>query len=515
VTGVQTCALPISSNTVGANTYTWIYALHDASTFGRNCTKCHASRVEGNTPTVASGTVLTAVHYSDTDPNLLAGTTNPAGNAANFICYNCHGSAAAPAVGTQGNRSGKDIQSLIAHATTTGQSGHPANSDTVHNSATEFTNAAFGNALGVTAGAGQRHAACLDCHDPHEAKATAATAPYSTGTVAIPVTLVTCPATIGSGTKCATATGTGTTWTSAMVGWKMQVGTAWYTVVAFTSATSLTLYPAPATAVAAGSVYSVRSFFRATNVAGPALQGAWGAKFGGTLAAFTAPTSGNLTKAPITAGTDLEATLCFKCHSAFYGPLPTSPSGAFTETDQAREFNPANVSFHPVLGSNSATVGNTGNILPPYTRTSLMTCTDCHESDAGTDPNGPHGSAVKFILKGPNTTWTGTVSNTSNGMPAGTFCANCHRADFVGGRFTAHTNGRHNIACMACHVAIPHGSGHVGLLVSLPGGAGGNAVTDSAPYVGATVRLGIGAYPTATGQWGNSNCGCDSVATGH
>jgi hypothetical protein len=148
------------------------------------------------------------VHFGD-NASLLSGTTNPAGTAAGFVCYNCHGSVATPAAGAQGNRSGKDIQSQIAHATTAGQSGHPANSDSVHSSVVEQANAAFGNALGVAAGAGQRHASCLDCHDPHEAKA---------GTHA-----------------------------------------------------------------------------QGTNVAGPPLQGAWGAKFGGTLAAFATPTSANFT----------------------------------------------------------------------------------------------------------------------------------------------------------------------------------------------------------------------------
>ncbi|HEY6005737.1 MAG TPA: CxxxxCH/CxxCH domain-containing protein [Anaeromyxobacter sp.] len=418
-----------ASNTVGATTYSWSYALHDGGLFARDCTKCHASRVEGTTPQVtAAGSATVAVHFGD-DESLLAGAKNPAGTAAGFVCYNCHGSAASPAAGAQGNRSGKDIQSGIAHATTAGQSGHPANADSVHDTVAEFANAAFGNALGVAAGAGQRHASCLDCHDPHKAKA---------GTHA-----------------------------------------------------------------------------QGTNVAGPPLQGAWGAKWTGTLAAWGTPTSANLVKTAIVAGTDLEATLCFKCHSAYYGTLPTSPSGAFTETDQAREFNPANPSFHPVLASASGNQGATSNIIAPWTRTSLMTCTDCHESSATTDPNGPHGSAARFILKGPNTSWSSTVTNTSGGMPAGTFCANCHNANFANSRFPGHTNGNHNIACMGCHVAIPHGSGHIGMLVSLPGGAGGNAVTDSAPYTGATVRLGIGSYPAATANWANSNCGCGSVSNGH
>ena len=222
------------TNSVGATNYTWSYALHDGSSFARNCTKCHASRAEGNTPTTST---TVSVHFSDTDLNLLAGTTNPAGSAANFACYNCHGSTATPAAGVQGNRSGKDIQTLIAKGAVAGGSGHPSNADTIHNSATEFANAAFGNALGVAAGAGQRHASCLDCHDPHEAK---------------------------SGTH-----------------------------------------------------------VQGTAFAGPPLQGAWGVALG-TLAAWTAPGTGNFTKKTLAAGTDLEASLCFKCHSSYYGTLPTS-----------------------------------------------------------------------------------------------------------------------------------------------------------------------------------------------
>jgi hypothetical protein len=426
-------------NTVGANTYTWTYALHDGSLFARNCTKCHASRTEGNTPAVGSGATLVAVHYSDTDPNLLSGTTNPAGSAANFVCYNCHGTTATPGVGVQGNRSGKNIQTQILHATTTGQSGHPANSDAVHNSATEFATAVFGNTLGVTG----RHASCMDCHDPHEAK---------------------------PGTHAVT-----------------------------------------------------------TNLAGPPLQGAWGAKFGGTLAAWAAPTSANFTKTTIVAGTEVEATLCFKCHSAFYGTLPTSPSSspAFTETDQAKEFNPANVSFHPVLATAGATIGAvkmanmvTTNFAWRTTGTrNLMTCTDCHESDTATDPNGPHGSASKFILKGPNTAWLSTTTN--NGTMNGAFCANCHSSTFANSRFPDHTRGDHFIACMNCHAAIPHGGPRAGMLNPAAGTTTANlpaiATWDGvAPYWqgGANDRLFLKSYPASnTTDWARTNCGCNG--TGH
>jgi hypothetical protein len=532
-----------ATNSVGATTYTWSYALHDGSLFARNCTKCHASRVEGNTPSVASGSVLTAVHYSDTDPNLLAGTTNPAGTAANFACYNCHGTTASPAAGAQGNRSGKDIQSGILHATTAGNSGHPANSDAVHNSATEFNGAAFGNTLGVTG----RHASCLDCHDPHEAKAGGRT--YTTGTATVSGTAV---------------TGIGTQWSSYYVGAGFRLNSwaagTWATISAVGGPTSITLAAAgPANGTSAA--YKITS---TTNLASPALAGTWGAQLSTNPAFFTAPATGNLTKKALVQGTDLEATLCLKCHSAFYGTLPTSPSSVglpaplaagFAETDQAKEFNPANAgtwsptwsntrtagSFHPVLANAGGNLGaiNLTNLVTtnfPWknsgTTRNVMSCSDCHESDVATDPNGPHGSAAKFILKGPNTAWNNTLALASNSpyMPATAFCANCHSTAFTGTRTVAHTNGQHTGTtrgtCFMCHSAIPHGTMRPGLLSAPcggPNGAGGigTLATDLSPYSQSPVACASGSsglyivsYPTTqTGSWAKGNCGCGG--TGH
>ncbi len=667
-------------------TWTWTFPIHDGSTFARNCTKCHASRTEGTTPTA---TTTQSVHFSTDDAHLLAGTSNPGGVAASFVCFNCHGSTTSPAAGAQGNRSGKDIQTQLLHATSPGQSGHPSLADTVHDSGLEAGTAAFGNAFGVAAGAGQRHASCNDCHDPHAAQATVDPAPYTTGTVAIS-TSGTCPSTMGSG-SCGTATGVGTTWTSAMVGRKLQVGTATYTVVTFTSATSMVVYPRPTTAVASGSAYAIRQYYRAGNVAGPAIVGSWGAQLSSNPAFWTTPATGNFTKQTLTA-TSLEATLCFKCHTGYYwgtGAPPAFPSAAPTYTtgtavaalngttvtgtstawnavnvgwtirnntvgvthtvtavasttsltispaataawtgaytmqapstftyatgtatapysatatsttvtgagtawsatmvgaviknntlgiwhritavgsatsitiapaataawtgaytiqvmqgsDVAKEFNPANVGnyattgttswqtnetaggFHPVLATANGNLGATGNILPPFSRTTLMQCTDCHDSDAATDPNGPHGSAAKFLLKGPNTTWNSTIAiGGTSGMPTGTFCANCHRTDFVGGRFTAHTNGKHNIACMNCHAAVPHGGPRPGILAAGAGAAAAVGGTIAgwdtvAPYWqgGTSGRLYLLTYPTSnTSAWAQSNCGCNG--TGH
>jgi hypothetical protein len=319
--------------------------------------------------------------------------------------------------------------------------------------------------------------------------------------------------------------------------------------------TSITLAaagPSNGTSVA----YTITS---TTNLASPALAGTWGAQLSTNPAFFTAPATGNMTKKAIVQGTDLEATLCLKCHSAFYGTLPTAPSSVglpaplaagYAETDQAKEFNPANAgtwsptwsntktagSFHPVLanaGGNLGAISLTNLVTTSFpwkntgTTRNVMSCSDCHESDAATDPNGPHGSAAKFILKGPNTAWNNTLAlaGSSPYMPATAFCANCHSTAFTGTRTVAHTNGQHTGTtrgtCFMCHSAIPHGTMRPGLLSAPcggPNGAGaiGTLATDQAPYSQSPVACSSGtsglyivSYPTTqAGTWARGNCGC-------
>jgi hypothetical protein len=420
-----------------AHDYGTTFTLHDGGQFTRNCTKCHDDPAGG------------FVH-SSASADFLAGTMRPNGTAANLFCYRCHGSATVGA-----NTSGKDIATQVAKDTGAG-SGHPVNADNVHDSVAEQASAAFGNKLGGPA----RHASCLDCHDPHEAKA---------------------------GTRTA-----------------------------------------------------------GTNKAGPPLEGAWGAELTSSPAFWTAPAAGNFTKKVIVAGTDVEATLCFKCHSSYYWgttAAPTSPSGGFAETDVAKEFNPANGGnwatagtanswssgenaggFHPVLANAGGNLGAinlanlvTTNIAYSKTARNTMTCTDCHESNTPADPNGPHGSTAGFILRGPNTTWSNTVQNGSS-IPAGTFCLNCHSNTFASSRYSAHSRGDHAIACMNCHAAIPHGGPRPGMLVAPAGSALGTIAgwDSAAPYStpGTGSRLYIKSYPASqTTGWSQSNCGCNG--TGH
>jgi hypothetical protein len=376
--------------TTTAVTYTWQYTLHKGVT-QRNCTKCHASRTEGTTPSsTASGSSAVAVHGT-ADDSLLAGSKNPAGTVAGFVCYNCHGSTQKPSDGTQGNRSNRDVQTDLAKA-----NAHPANQDAVHNTVAE---ASTGYNSGKFATGSARHSSCLDCHDPHKAGSNGYTFPTT------------------------------------------------------------------------GTMNSTRNQIPA----GSPLTGALGVTYGPTYPAlWTASTSANFgaSLAPIT----YEYQLCFKCHTSFaFGTTPpTGPSG-LAETDLAQEFSPNNASGHPVVTG----LANYGGYTPhPVTATYMnapwnaatsgttgvgqqtMTCSDCHNTDAANPVvNGPHGSAVTFMLSGTNRTWPGTFTissyNTSSGTAAGLFCLNCHKVTATNG---AHRDGHHSSQqCTACHILIPHG----------------------------------------------------------
>ncbi len=217
-----------------------------------------------------------------------------------------------------------------------------------------------------------------------------------------------------------------------------------------------------------------------SNNAGNAIKGVWGVQvsYGGTP--WTSPT---FTKVQ---SITKEYELCFKCHSSWAWkddpPDATDPgSYNYKQTDISREFNPNNLSYHPIIApgknqpnpslnqtnweggygisgswtrtgmsgvANDANyVGLTNTFVPPYGASSLLTCSDCHTNDDPSGPQGPHGSTQKWFLKKVDTgiTYTrkdGTV--VSYGATGGNvnlnlgtndpnnFCLNCHRADVYG-----------------------------------------------------------------------------------
>jgi predicted CxxxxCH...CXXCH cytochrome family protein len=84
----------------------------------------------------------------------------------------------------------------------------------------------------------------------------------------------------------------------------------------------------------------------------------------------------------------------------------------------------------------AVTPGLGAAFVPPFGPWSTIRCTDCHASDTTTDPQGPHGSATKYLLKkattqtfmtinasGVDTVYTLTPTDAYN------LCSNCHRLD--------------------------------------------------------------------------------------
>jgi hypothetical protein len=238
----------------------------------------------------------------------------------------------------------------------------------------------------------------------------------------------------------------------------------------------------------------------------PALTGAKGVSFTSYPALPTAPCNGSptlpnacfTTTSAANFGANLvtatyEYEVCFKCHSSFafgnttYPTAPATGASGQLETDVAAEFSPNNRSGHPVV----APLGNYGGslapkslapaqLLPPWNvnvGAQTMLCTDCHNTDAASlAAQGPHGSAVPFMLAGANRAWpyttagasgtprTFSTTETNLGTANGLFCRNCHPQQTSSSSNWIHqrNSGQHGSdttvgACVACHIRVPHG----------------------------------------------------------
>jgi hypothetical protein len=255
------------------------------------------------------------------------------------------------------------------------------------------------------------------------------------------------------------------------------------------------------------------------NGAEPTAWPTWATPAGGTYNLVTA---------------DKEYEVCFKCHSSAMTNISewntdntswTVTTGAGAWTDTALEFNPANASLHPIstgltAAANTDALDSTQLLNAAASSdnidwqtnagTQTMYCSDCHASDS-TAPAvaSPHGSAVKWMLTGDRKAWpyynngSGTTYNgTSNTDPnrnnvvywslgnetSGTginrlFCLNCHPTP-TGDH---HTEGGHRgsksgggdgsnwyLACVDCHIRVPHGGKVRRLIAADSYPAGGN-----------------------------------------
>ncbi|MBI5494964.1 MAG: hypothetical protein HY904_08035 [Deltaproteobacteria bacterium] len=222
---------------------------------------------------------------------------------------------------------------------------------------------------------------------------------------------------------------------------------------------------------------------------------------------FTAPTAYAATTAT------MEHQICYKCHSGANTSLATWDA---TWTNVALEFSPANKSRHPVV-SGLAAAGTGTTALPaasmkaPWNTavgTQTMYCSDCHGNDAASPAaQGPHASAVKYMLRGPLTAWPNLLGS----QFTSSFCANCHnQATSPHTADNAHTN---TARCYNCHVVVPHG----GKMSRLIGDNNGTMPTRYA-YQGVLSNMWIQSFTKNTGSYQKSNCqsgtsGCTTHGT--
>lgn len=144
--------------------------------------------------------------------------------------------------------------------------------------------------------------------------------------------------------------------------------------------------------------------------------------------------------------------ICFKCHgdNNVIDALPI-----IRQIDQFNtrlEFNPANPSFHPVeiQGKNP----DVPSLLPPYTVSSLISCTNCHGNSDPLAAPGPHGSNDQYLLTGRYI----TDDYTTESPASYALCYTCHNRsillDDVNFKHRKHIVDE-RAPCSACH--DPHG----------------------------------------------------------
>ncbi len=163
-------------------------------------------------------------------------------------------------------------------------------------------------------------------------------------------------------------------------------------------------------------------------------------------------------------GTDVgqitsEYQLCFRCHADSTSKPAPRTTRQIAQTNTRLEFDTINPSYHPVAGPGKNT--NVPSLLSPWTITSVMKCSDCHNNNAGPGaggnvPKGPHGSTYAPLLERNYV----TVDNTPESASNYALCYKCHnRSTLLSDTHPFKDHGKHiteyRTPCNVCH--DPHG----------------------------------------------------------
>lgn len=170
----------------------------------------------------------------------------------------------------------------------------------------------------------------------------------------------------------------------------------------------------------------------------------------GALAGVAGISSARAVVDPITR----EYELCFRCHADSDNRGAARVPRVTVETNTRLEFDPNNASYHPIeAAGKNPTVPS---LLSPWTSSSLMYCTDCHNNDSGpgaggSGPRGPHGSANVPLLERNLTTTDGGNETTT----AYALCYKCHSRSSLMSDASFPKHHAHvadvKAACTTCH----------------------------------------------------------------
>lgn len=156
-----------------------------------------------------------------------------------------------------------------------------------------------------------------------------------------------------------------------------------------------------------------------------------------------------------------EYQICFRCHgdSTSRTPAPNTPR-VWVQTNTRLQFQTSNASYHPIAGPGKSS--SVPSLILPWTTSSVMNCTDCHNNNAGpnaggTGPNGPHGSTNQRLLERTYSSGFVTESLANHAL-----CYKCHSQASILANTSFPMHNYHlkqvnnPIPCGACHA--PHGT---------------------------------------------------------
>jgi predicted CXXCH cytochrome family protein len=145
-----------------------------------------------------------------------------------------------------------------------------------------------------------------------------------------------------------------------------------------------------------------------------------------------------------------EYEVCFKCHADNPDRIESSLTRALTQTNTRMEFDSTGPSFHPVTAPGINT--DVPSLKLPLTVTSLIYCTDCHNSDSSSGTKGPHGSVHPYLLAYRYE----TSDFISEDETVYELCYQCHSRNSILNDESFSKHAKHldeRIPCSACHDA--------------------------------------------------------------